>query len=150
MKKLRPIFALLILLCTALVGVAWIGFLPRGTPLDYFSPQARFIRHWQSDLSRCSGPSAAQSMLYRNKEGGEAVRMLDGSWVAVVMEHSCCTGAGFDATLYVASTGGTFLDLDSSYCGWMPLGDEIHNYPKTGISEFLTAVKAGGKKIIQL
>lgn len=76
--------------------------------------------------------------------------MPDGSWVAVVMEHSCCTGAGFDATLYVASTGEAYLDSESCYCGWMPLGGELAGYPKTSIADFMAAVKASGKKTTRL
>jgi len=150
MKRLRIILWPLILLGAALAGVAWTGLLPRGTPFDYFSPEARFVRQWRSDLRSCSDPDSAKTLLKRNKEGGEAVTMSDGSWVAVVMEHSCCTGAGFNATLYVVSTGETYLDSESCYCGWLPLGEEIYGYPKTSVHDFIAAVKSSGKKTTRL
>ncbi|RYD31091.1 MAG: hypothetical protein EOP86_18635 [Verrucomicrobiaceae bacterium] len=150
MRKSRSIPAWLTLLCAALVGVAWTGLLPRGTFLDGLSPQARFVRHWHSGLSHCADSAAAEALLKHNKEGGEVAMMADGSWVSVVMEHSCCTGAGFNATLYVASTGEAVLDPESCYCGWMPLGEEIYNHPKTSVSDFLAAVGTDGKKIIRL
>ena len=150
MKIFRTILVPPILLCAALIGVAWIGLLPRGTPFDYFSPEARFVRRWHSDLRACSDPTSAQVLLKRNKEGGEAVMMADGSWLAIVMEHSCCTGAGFNATLYVASTGETYLDPESCYCGWTPLGDEIYGYPMNSIADFLAAVRSSGKRITRL
>lgn len=78
------------------------------------------------------------------------VTMSDGSWVAVVMEHHCCTGAGFDATLYVTSTGETHLDSESCYCGWLPLGDEIYEYPKTSSAAFLASVRSSGKQLTRL
>lgn len=150
MRKRRSIPARLTLVCAAVVGVAWMGLWPRGTPLDYFSPQSRFVRHWYSGLSRCADPSAAQALVKDNKEGGEVVRMADGPWVSVVMEHSCCTGAGFNATLYIASTGGAFPDPESCYCSWMPLGEELYSHPKTSISDFLAAVRADGRRITRL
>src|SRR5690349_16023269 len=116
MKRVCIMLLPLILLSAVLAGVAWTGLLPRGTPFDYFSPAARFVRQWRSDLRGCSNLHSAKALLQRNKEGGEAVTMADGSWVAVVMEHDCCTGAGFNATLYVASTGETYLDPESCYC----------------------------------
>ena len=84
MKRFRYILLPLILSGAALAGMAWIGILPRGTPLDYISPGARFVRGWHSDLRTCTDPASAQALLNRNKEGGEAVTMTDGSWVAIV------------------------------------------------------------------
>jgi hypothetical protein len=150
MRRFRTVFWILALVASAIAGTAWIGLLPRGSPFDYFSPEARFVRRWHSDLRDCADASSAQSLLNKNKEGGEAITMSDGSWVAVVMEHHCCTGAGFDATLYVTSSGEAYLDSDTCYCGWMPLGDEIYTCPKTRVADFLAAVRASGKRLTRL
>ncbi len=150
MKRLFSITGVIALLCATLLGVAWFGLLPEGTPFDNFSPKSRFIRSWRGALLNCPNAAAATTALRSNKEGGEAVMMADGSWVAVVMEHACCTGAGFDATLYVTSTGEVYLDPESRYCGWLPLGGEIYAYPKRDIAEFLSAVSSSGKPLTRL
>ena len=148
----RGVFGILLVFgfCMAvLAAVAWTGLLPRGTPLDFFAPETRFVSRWRSELRFCPAPAAAELILKDNKEGGEVVRMADGSWVAVVMEHACCTGAGFNATLYVSSTGEAWLDSATCYCGWMPLGDELAGYPATGVADFIAAVNAS-KPIVRL
>ncbi len=150
MKPIRKASKIIALLATAVAGLAWFGLLPGGSPFDYFSPDARFVRRWHSGLLGCGDASSAQSLLKKNKEGGEVIKMSDGSWVAVVMEHKCCTGAGFDATLYVTSTGEAYLDSDTCYCGWMPLGDEICTCPKTRVADYLAAVRASGKRLTRL
>lgn len=151
MKPGQTVFCILATLTlAALIGAAWIGLLPQGIPFDCISPGARYVRSWHSDLRDCVDASSAQVLLARNKEGGEVVVMGDGTWVAVVMEHECCTGAGFNATLYVASTGEAYVDLDSCYCGWMPLGDELRAYPKTSVGAFLAAVRSRGKRLDRL
>ena len=150
MKRFLIILVPLLLLAAAVIGAARIGLLPQGTPLDYFSPQASFVRRWHSELRGCRDALSAQASLKNNKEGGEAVMVADGSWTAIVMEHDCCTGAGFNATLYVTSAGEAYLDAESCYCGWLPLGEEIYEYPKISVAGFLAAVRASGKPLTRL
>lgn len=143
----RPGRLLKLLLCgmALLLAAAWFGM-----PLDCFAPQSRFIRHWTHTLRGSGSAAAATEAIQRNKEGGKMVHLADGSWVAVVMEHHCCTGAGFDATLYVASDGQAWLDSETCYCGFLPLDGELHEYSRQSIPAFLASVRANGKPLIRL
>lgn len=140
------------LTCVALVaatlGAGWIGLLP--WPLNYFSPESRFIRYWRQTLEKCPDASSADRALSANKEGGDVVHLADGTWVAVVMEHECCTGAGFNATLYVTSTKEAYLDSRTGYCGFFPLREELLSAEKRSIPDFLNSRKGEGKQLSRL
>ena len=101
-------------------------------------------------LQGCPDARSAQTALRKNKEGGTVVMMDDGTWVAVVMEHACCTGAGFNATLYRTSRGALYLDSDSSYCGFFPLREELLTHACPNTAAFLESVKSGGKNLVPL
>lgn len=150
MKRLIWIGLPLALLLAILTGIAKFGLVPRGTPLDYFAPESAFVREWRAALESSQSPDDALTKLGKNKEGGEVVRMADGTWVAVVMEHECCTGAGFNATLYVTSKGKSYLDADTCYCGFFLLGRELQGHDNSSIDAFLTAVRASGKPLAEL
>ena len=74
----------------------------------------------------------------------------DGSWVSVVMEHACCTGAGFDATLYVTSSGEAYLDTTTRYCGAFDLADSLHVLPRTDSASLISSLASSGKRLIRL
>jgi hypothetical protein len=150
MKSILKLGLPLCLLLAALIELAKIGILPTGTPFDYFRPEACYAREWRDKLQAAKSAESALSAVQENIEGGELVRLSDGTWVAVVMEHACCTGAGFNATLYVTSAGRAYLDSDSCYCGFTELGEELSASDKKSIEAFLTSIKSGGKHITEL
>ncbi len=148
MKRLAIIGIPIALLCVAMfVGAAKIGMLPQGTPFDFLSPASSFVRSWESQIASSDDPDAIESFVSKNKEGGWVIRTDDGGWVSVVMEHECCTGAGFNATLYVTSAGDSFLDTKTCYCGSMPLAEAISSYSRASPDAFLADVRAGGKQL---
>ncbi|MES2708342.1 MAG: hypothetical protein V4726_17235 [Verrucomicrobiota bacterium] len=149
MKHIKRAIQVLLPLGAVLMVAAKTGLLPSGTPLDYFAPAPSFARHWIQKLRHCGNTAAAQEALLKNKEGGRGVTMDDGTWVAVAMEHDCCTGAGFNATVYVTSLGGAFVDSNSCYCGFLPLGEELYGYDRRSIPAFLASVEASGKHLVQ-
>lgn len=118
--------------------------------MDHFSPESSFVRSWHSSLRFCSDSTAPTSIAAGDKEGGDVFVLHDGSWVAVVMEHPCCTGAGFNATVYVTSTGAAYLDPSSCYCGWLPRGEELAGHPKDSQKAFFAAVRGSGKTLRRL
>ena len=150
MKQLLKTCLTVISVIGLVVGAASLGIVPRGTPLDFFSPESTFIRRWHSALQSCSNLADAKRMAARNKEGGDVVVLNDGSWVAVAMEHAWCTGAGFNATIYVISSGAAYLDPSTCYCGWFPLGYELAGHSKDSQDAFFSAVRASGKTLTQL
>lgn len=147
MKRFLKICLPICLVLALLIGIARLGFMPRGTPLDYFSPELAFIREWQTKLESCKTHESATLILQDNKEGGKVIFLSDGTWIAVVMEHACCTGAGFNATLYVTSEGDTYLDSDTCYCGFMPLAEELMTHDKKSIDSFFVSIRSSGKHI---
>ncbi len=148
LKRVSGILLFMGILSMGAIGTAKTGILPEGTFLDYFTPKSVFIRTWKDRLLECHDQTAADKAVRGNKEGGTVVVMKDGSWVALVMEHACCTGAGFNATLYVTSKGEAYLDAESCYCGFSPLTWELEELPVGTTSEFLTALRTNGKKLL--
>lgn len=148
MKRLAIIGIPILLLCVVtLVGAAKVGILPQGTPFDFLSPASSFVRSWESRITSSDNPDTIESFVSKNKEGGWVVRTHDGGWVSIVMEHDCCTGAGFNATLYVTSGGDSFLDMKTCYCGSRPLAEEISRYSRASPKAFLADVRVGGKQL---
>jgi hypothetical protein len=148
MKLAGSILLSVSLLLALAIGAVRLGLFPEGTPLDYFSPQSTFVRKWEKELLNCHNIKTAEAMLKLNKEGGQVVTMKDGSWVSIVMEHSCCTGAGFNATLYITSAGGSYLETDSCYCSFSDLRDEIYGYSQESTATFLEAVRSNRKHLV--
>ena len=54
----------------------------------------------------------------RSKDSLPLIIPLDsGEWYAVVLEHSCCSGAGFDAVM-IKDSKGTIYTAEKNYCGY--------------------------------
>ena len=65
------------------------------------------------------------------------IRTFDtGEWVAVAMEHSCCSGAGFNASIFFDSNGSTFVDTTYSFCGVEGMGEELHRVETSNLAGF--------------
>lgn len=150
MKCLALIIASLIAIGAALVGLARMGILPEQGPLAALSPRAQFVRSWTKTLRRSPDAAAAGLALQGNREGGQVIPMADGSWVAVVMEHACCTGAGFNATLFVTSAREAYLDDQTGSCTWEVLASDLQTYPIQSAAEFLAAARSQGKPLERL
>lgn len=136
--------AVVFVVLVGVYGAARYGLLPRGTWLDYFAQEVDFVRGWVEVLRGCADADAAEAAVKGNKEGGMVLRMADGSWVAVVMEHKCCTGAGFNATVYVMSDGRAFVDEDTCYCGRTDLDWSLEVYELRDGESFLEQVRERG------
>lgn len=138
------------LLATLIIGLAMLGKIPRGTPMDTLAPEAHFVQQWKTQLESATNPEAAAAIVRQNKEGGKVVHLNDGTWIAVVMEHECCTGAGYNATLYVTSSGESYLDVETCYCAFMELDGEIDHHSHASIAAFLDDIRSSGKMITRL
>jgi len=60
----------------------------------------------------------------------------DGSWVAAVSEHSCSSGAGFDATVFYDSRGIIRVDRSHHFCGVEGLESELRQVAATSLADF--------------
>jgi hypothetical protein len=60
----------------------------------------------------------------------------DGSWVAAVSEHACCSGAGFNATVFYDSSGGIRVDQTHAFCGTEGLQGELNQIAGNSLAAF--------------
>ncbi|MDA3799191.1 MAG: hypothetical protein PF692_08945 [Kiritimatiellae bacterium] len=60
----------------------------------------------------------------------------NGEWVAIRMEHSCCSGAGFDATVIFDSNHNIKYDREYTFCGYEALSGMLNEINAEGLSEF--------------
>jgi hypothetical protein len=51
-----------------------------------------------------------------------------GEWIVATCEYSCCSGAGFDATVIRDSTGATYANTGHNFCGIEGLGEGLGEY----------------------
>ena len=61
----------------------------------------------------------------------------NGESVAIRMEHACCTGAGFNATVLYGSDGHVFADTKRCFCGYEEMAFSLEHVPAHSLSEFL-------------
>lgn len=142
----RTVIISITLLALITLGAARIGILPYGTPLDFLTPRATWVRSWNHTLRDCADAKAAEKAIKINRDGGTVCVMDDGTWVVIVTEHTCCSGAGFDAALYVTSNKESYLDTKTNYCEFS-LADEVAAHSKKNIPEFLASVHALGRRL---
>lgn len=65
----------------------------------------------------------------------------DGSWVAAISEHSCSSGAGFDATVFYDSTGVVREERSHHFCGSEGLENELGRVAANSVTEFYGALQ---------
>lgn len=63
-------------------------------------------------------------------------RFADGSSIAVFMEHACCSGRGYNATVIYDSEGHIFVNTDRSFCGFEGLSHDMSSVPAESLPDF--------------
>lgn len=104
------------------------------TPHLTFIHQPRFVRHWSERLRTIDSLDAAK----RFGEGEPVfVRAFpSGEWLIATCEHSCCSGAGFDATVIRDSTGAIYSDTTHTFCGIEGMSSELSQVSAEALSAF--------------
>lgn len=59
-----------------------------------------------------------------------------GEWVAIAMEHACCTGAGFNAVVVYDSHGKIRTNTERCFCGYEELGSFVSKIHASTLAEF--------------
>jgi hypothetical protein len=77
--------------------------------------QEAFVNQWFSEFKQVDGYAKAQAL----QESGKAFARTfkSGEWLVATCEHSCCSGAGYDATIIRDSTGAIYVNTEHCYCG---------------------------------
>lgn len=104
-----------------------LGFIGAGAFGGYWHyahrPQA-FIKQWNTDFRKLDGLGSARQMV--QSEPWVVLRVFpSGEWLVATCEHSCCSGAGFDATVIRDSTGAIYADTTHTFCGSEGLAAEL-------------------------
>lgn len=60
----------------------------------------------------------------------------NGEWVAATCEHACCSGAGYNATVFYDSQRKIYYDTTYSFCGLEGLGGELGKAKATSLQTF--------------
>ena len=82
-----------------------------------------FVKRWVKEFAKChmieDVRCLPQSELIFVRE------FSDKTWCAARSEHSCATGAGFNATVFCDSQGRIYFNYDHHFCGYEGLAGEL-------------------------
>jgi hypothetical protein len=119
-------------------GLAAILLLAVTTTIAWAIRPTVFVRSWTARLRPCK--SLTDIALLPERDRILTQEFSNGEWVAGVMEHSCCSGAGFDATIFKDSRGKIFVDRTYSFCGYEEL-EQLFGPTIRSLDEFYSALK---------
>jgi hypothetical protein len=123
-QKLRWI--ILFVVCLIVAGFVLPLLLNRDTQAsDFISKQSARIRQCKT--------------LQDSEQAAHFTRSFsDGTWVAVMSEHACSSGAGFDATVFYDSENIVRFDKLHHFCGLEGLHNELTKISADSLREFYT------------
>lgn len=85
----------------------------------------------------------------RNAPGSgeiERIHLPSGESCSVVMEHSCCSGAGYDAVVILASNGNAYTSK-KNYCGIEGFYGELPSENFSNLSDLDTYLRKEGYEL---
>jgi hypothetical protein len=122
--KRRAILLLVLLLSATILIV-------HGFSID--RPHA-FVEEWTQRFQAVESLAAALTF---EETAPVVVRAFSsGEWLIATCEHSCCSGAGFDATVMRDSTGAIYADTTHTFCGIEGLSHELKELPGETLEAF--------------
>jgi hypothetical protein len=130
-------------LLTALIAAILIGagvvcywlFRPDPRPM-------KFVEHWATTFQRLGCIEEIKKL-----SGADEPYLRsfpNGQWVAAQMEHACCDGAGFNASVYYDSNGLTQYDTTHCFCGYEGLCGELNEIEASDLTRFYGALSVRG------
>jgi hypothetical protein len=91
---------------------------------------SRFVSSTSAALRACHGLEETQHV-------AQFMRTFsDGTWVAAISEHSCSSGAGFEATVFYDTTGAVWVDRTHHFCGVEGLQSELSSFVAPTLRDF--------------
>jgi len=94
---------------------------------DHGQQVPRFYKNARKLLQPLSGSYENVKMGRSHDDPPMIIRLASGEWYAVVLEHDCCSGAGFDAVM-IKDSSGSIYTAEKNYCGYE--GFHIDESPK--------------------
>jgi len=107
---------------------------------SYTQRPRAFIEYWSERFRAVDSLDAAKRI--QQSEPVVIRAFPSGEWFIATCEHSCCSGAGFDATVIRDSTGATYSNTTHTFCGIEGLGGELseHSAPATTLAAFYSGL----------
>jgi|GEM_PF-4153282 len=96
------------------------------------------IREWAERLRAVPSLAAAQQLA--KKEPVYVRTFSSGEWDVATCEHSCCSGAGFDAKVIRDSTGAIYADKTHTFCGAEGMAEDLSYIQADSLAEFYAHV----------
>ncbi len=111
-------------------GVCWtIALCVWGTDVFAQLHAVEFIAANAHEMRRYARPQDVPNAYVRTFDSGESI--------AVRMEHACCSGAGFNATVLYGSDGKVLVDTEHCFCGYEGMVFELKSIPAGSLAEFI-------------
>lgn len=96
-----------------------------------------FIKLWTERFRAVDSLQAAEHLA--ESEPVIVRSFPSGEWLVATCEHSCCSGAGFDATVIRDSTSAVYADTTYTFCGIEGLGGELPKHAAS-LPDFYSAL----------
>jgi hypothetical protein len=106
---------------------------------NYIQRPRVFIQHWSERFRAINSLDEAKQI--EQSEPVYVRRLPSGEWFIATCEHSCCSGAGFDATIIRDSTGAIYADTTHTFCGIEGMSSELDSASSDNLSVLYTRLK---------
>jgi hypothetical protein len=102
------------------------------------SPTVTFVADSARDFRRLGSLKAMKNLPIEKQPYTRT--FANGEWIAVQMEHSCCSGAGFNATVIYDSKGHLSFDTTRAFCGYEDMASEFSRIKAGSLKDFYRKV----------
>ena len=106
---------------------------------SYTQRPRAFVQHWSERFRTVDSLDTAKR--FEQSEPVYVRTLSSGEWFIATCEHSCCSGAGFDATVIRDSTGAIYADTTHTFCGIEGMSSELAAASSDTLSAFYTRLK---------
>jgi len=100
--------------------------------------QESFRKKWIKKFKKVNTPADLKSLRLMDKVYFR--KFKNGDWIIVAVEHSCCVGAGFDATLIKDNRNRIYFDFKYTWCGIPMLANKFSSIKADSVKIFFEKV----------
>ncbi len=98
-----------------------------------------FIQNWSQRFLAIK--SLEEAKLFEKTEPVYVRTFPSGEWIIATCEHSCCSGAGFNASVIRDSTETIYTDTTHTFCGIEGMSEELHQVTSDTLTAFYPQLK---------
>lgn len=103
------------------------------------SPAVTFVADSARDFQRLGSLKAMKNLPIEKRPYTRT--FANGEWIAVQMEYSCCSGAGFNATVIYDSKGHLSFDTTRTFCGYEEMSSDLSSVKAGSLKDFYRNVR---------